>query len=519
MKQDQRRIETYRYPIILALTLVIGLMTGWKLSSDRPGESLLRVKNSSKKLDISVDEVLALISERHVDTVDINRLAEAAIRTIVDSLDPHSYYMSKDFINSHSRELEGNYKGIGMGYVVLGDSIFITSVYDGSPADVGGIKPGAHLIAIDTLSEINDSVEVNMAVDALYDKSKDKLRVVFSNGGDKATQEIIIQKANVNVPSVPEFAQLNDTVVLVRINQFLESTSKEMLDMLEPLVEDNKFAHLILDLRGNPGGYLQESIRILKQFFEEKGKLLVYTQGRSSEKKEYKSGGKSYLKPKKIAVLIDENSASASEIVAGAVQDWDRGVIIGRRSFGKGLVQEEYSLRDKSKLRLTVARYYTPAGRLIQKQINSNLAYNQEKNDRYIAGELQDLKKIPLPDSTVFLTAEGDTVYGKRGIVPDIFIPLRDTNAILKTKYYNEADKLALKLFYAGAELIDDQVKEKALKYLSDREIEMFPGQVDEFISFTGQRYFTFTQGEHAALTFSAEYDEFVRAALDYFRE
>ena len=217
---------------------------------------------------------------------------------------------------------------------------------------------------------------------------------------------------------------LTDNIGYIKVNKFSSTTNTEFLEGLERLVDESDMQHLVIDLRDNPGGYLQEATSILNQLFKEKDKLLVYTEGNHVNKSEVETTGRSFFSIDNIAILIDENSASASEIMAGAIQDWDRGLIIGRRSFGKGLVQEQYGLRDGSAIRLTVARYYTPSGRSIQRDYDNIQEYNQDISIRHERGELYDPSRIAISDSLPYYTNDGRVVYGGGGIIPDIFVPL-----------------------------------------------------------------------------------------------
>lgn len=418
-------------PLVLSLVLVVGFLAGLKTGRDG-GTDLISIQSNKSKASYKVDEVLGFISQRYVDSVDVDALAESAIRMIVDSLDPHSMYMNAELVEEYQSRMAGHYVGLGIEYKLLRDTLVVTDVLENSPAMKAGLLRGDQLIQIDadTISGVKRSSQSVM--DVMKGEASSMAKIRFRRC--KESKETDLERGRVSTKSVPFAIPLDDETVFVMIRQFNANTAKEFLDVLEPFHESNQLKHLVIDLRGNPGGYLQEAVKLLNQFFDKKGEVLVYTEGINSQRTEYKTQGKSYLDVDELYVLIDEESASASEIIAGAIQDLDRGVIIGRRSFGKGLVQEQYELSHGGNLKLTVAKYYTPSGRLIQKRYDDNRAYDDEFITRRESGEWLDPSAIPLLDTTTYTTANGRIMRGSRGIVPDVFVPI-DSSYLASNAY------------------------------------------------------------------------------------
>ena len=425
LQSQYKKSNSAWIPLVMALMLAIGFLTGMK-TSQKSGGKLISISKNKSTASYKVDEVLGYISQRYVDSIDVDKLAEAAIRMIVDSLDPHSSYLDAATVAEYQAKMDGQYVGLGIEFRILRDTVLVTDVLDESPAEKSGLARGDQIMIVnsDTLSGIG------LPEYAVYDLLKGEMGSEVTMKVRRCTDaldEILIKRATVHTKSVPMAHALDDSTVYIVVESFNANTSKEFLDQLEPYHENNALKNLIIDLRGNPGGYLQEAVRMLNQFFTKKGKALVYTQGIHAKKTEYKTAGRPYLNVDELYILIDEQSASASEIVAGAIQDLDRGTIIGRRSFGKGLVQEQYPLSHGGHLKLTIAKYYTPSGRLIQKQVGNRADYRDEFTDRASSGEWLHESDIPRPDSIEFSTPAGRKLYGSRGIVPDIFIPLDST--------------------------------------------------------------------------------------------
>ncbi|HFC01212.1 MAG TPA: PDZ domain-containing protein, partial [Phaeodactylibacter sp.] len=385
-----------------------------------------------------------------------------AIDNIIQELDPHSSYIPASQLARVNDQLEGNFDGVGIEFIIIEDTIVVVAPIVGGPSEEAGILAG------DKIVEINDSSAVGTPqlaareqVNQLKGVRGSEVKIGVLRGKDKKVKSFVIKRDAIPIFSVDVGYMLDDKTGFIKINRFSATTYREFMEQVEKLKAEG-MEDLVIDLRQNPGGYLQEATKILSQLFPQKGKLLVYTEGRTVRRNEYKSTGLNHFSIGKIAVLIDEGSASASEIVAGAIQDWDRGVIVGRRSFGKGLVQEQYQLKDSSALRLTVARYYTPSNRLIQKSYEDKLAYDHDFIARYEGGELVNKDSIHQNDTTKYHTLlENRVVYGGGGITPDLFVPLDTT--ILNYNYL-ALRQVVPQFIYSYAENHSSSLKEMSLE-------------------------------------------------------
>ena len=411
-----------RLPLLLAATLAVGMFIG-QLLPHHDRDIRFFPSSSAGPVSGALDEIMRYIQEKYVDTVDVTALKTGAIDHLLEQLDPHSVYITPDEVQAVEDDMNGGFEGVGIEFIMVDDTIQVVMPLVGGPSEAAGILPG------DRLVRIGDSVVAGVKVDngkiyrLLRDKKGTQVRLGIIRGQEKVEREFLVTRDVIAMHSVDVAYMLDDRTGYIKVNRFSANTQEEFMENLRKLVEEQGLQHLVLDLRGNPGGYLQGATEMLSQFFPD-GKLLVYTKGRTDESKEYKSNGRARFNIQHVAVLIDENSASASEIVAGAIQDWDRGWVIGRRSFGKGLVQEQYDLHDGGALRLTIARYYTPSGRSIQRDYKHDPDYNRESERRLKNGELSDPARIKLADTTKYYTGQSRIVFGGGGITPDVFIPI-----------------------------------------------------------------------------------------------
>lgn len=409
-----------RLPLLLAITLAVGMLIGQQLPHYDRNFSLRSGKTVS---DGPLDEILRYVESKYVDSVDVTHLRKQAIDHLLEGLDPHSVYISPDELKAVEEDMNGEFEGVGIEFIVLDDTIQVVAPLSGGPAETAGILAG------DKIVQINDTViaGINIENGKIYDKLRgpkgSKVKVGIRRGRETTLRQFEVVRDIIPVKSVDASYMLDEQTGYIRVAQFNSNTYQEFMQSLTPMVEEKGLKNLVLDLRGNPGGYLEEATDMLSQIFPD-GKLLVYTQGRNGQRKDYKSNGRARFDIQNIAVLIDEGSASASEIVAGAVQDWDRGWVVGRRSFGKGLVQEQYPLSNGGAIRLTVSRYYTPSGRCIQKDYKNDHDYDHEADRRLKNGELNNAANIKQADSTQYYTGKGRIVFGGGGITPDVFIPL-----------------------------------------------------------------------------------------------
>jgi carboxyl-terminal processing protease len=356
--------RTTLMPIYLALAACAGLYGGTRLS-DEPLFQKQKVETLGSAYGTGrMEEILQHIRAKYVDDINEDSLSSVLVNNTLSKLDPHSYFISPEEGKEVSRELEGSFEGIGIEFLMLEDSIHVAMTLQGSPAQLAGIRAGEILLAVNDVVVSGPDKSSQDPASLLSGKLGTKVRLKIV-GTDKSVRQIVVARSEVAIHSIESAYMLDKETGMIKIARFSASTHMEFVKALKKLAGEG-LKDLIIDLRQNPGGFLEEAELILNELFTEKGKILVYTQGRSSRRQEYKTTGRSTYQIRNISVLIDEGSASASEIIAGAVQDWDRGPIVGRRSYGKGLVQEQFELRSGGILRLTVARYYTPLGRCLQ---------------------------------------------------------------------------------------------------------------------------------------------------------
>jgi carboxyl-terminal processing protease len=370
----------------------------------------------------------------NVDTVDSEKLTEDAIKAVLKGLDPHSVYISEKDLKKMNEPLEGNFEGIGIQFNILHDTITVVSPISGGPSKKLGIRAGDKIVKIDDETVAGVGFTNKDVADHLRGKKGTKVTVSIQRNGENNLIDFEITRDKIPIYSMDAAYMATPTTGYIKLNRFAAQSMKEVGSAIDSL-NGVGMQNLILDLRGNGGGYLRTAIQLADNFLET-GKLIVYTQGKAFPREDYSSTKKGNFETGKLVILIDEGSASASEIVTGAVQDWDRALVIGRKSFGKGLVQKPFQLSDGSAIRLTISRYYTPSGRSIQRDYSEGKEdYYNEINKRYEHGELMNSDSIEFPDSLKFETLQlKRTVYGGGGIMPDIFIPLDTTET---SKYFS----------------------------------------------------------------------------------
>lgn len=424
-------------PLLLSMAAVFGILIGTKLPNNNPPLIIEADAQDNVQQTLGqgkIEELLRYIEAKYVDEVDRDKLVEEAINNIIKQLDPHSNYITAEQLQQVNEQLEGNFEGIGIEFLILDDTITVVSPLSGGPSETVGVLAGDKIVEIEDTLIVGDNVTNRDVIDRLRGEKGSKVTIGVLRDNESEVRDFIITRDKIPMHSVDAGFMLDNKTGYIKINRFSATTYEEFMKQLEDLSENQNLKDLVIDVRHNPGGYLQQATNILSQLFREKEQLLVYTEGRTVSRNDYETTGRNFFPVDKVAVLIDEGSASASEILAGAIQDHDRGVIIGRRSFGKGLVQEQYNLKDGAALRLTVARYYTPSGRSIQKPYDDLDSYDKDVIDRYESGELLEEGKTAIGDSTEFYTInENRIVYGGGGIQPDIFVPL---DTIAMNDYY-----------------------------------------------------------------------------------
>ncbi len=407
----------------MGLAIALGMFIGKKLDPLNSGQNtaLSTINRNPGK----VEEILRYIDARYVEDIDDTELSDDAIRAIMDDLDPHSTYHSVAEVKAMSEGMRGNFDGIGIEFMILEDTIVVLRVMDDGPSLKAGIQSMDRIIAVEDTTVAGISISTRDVVRKLKGQSGTNVDLTVYRDGKEI--DFNIQRGSIATSSVDAALMLDDHTGYIKVDNFSSTTAGDFLEGMRVMIEEHEMRHLVIDLRGNPGGYLNQAVLILHQLFKERDRVLVYTLGEKSLKEEYKTNGRAFHDIGNVAVLIDEGSASASEIIAGALQDWDRAIIVGRRSYGKGLVQQQYPLKDGSAIRLTIARYYTPSGRCIQKSYTDSTDYRSELYERFSSGELYESDKFAIPDTTEYMTAGGRIVYAGGGISPDVFVPLDTT--------------------------------------------------------------------------------------------
>lgn len=418
-------------PIVMALSVVVGILIGTFYANHFSGNRLSIINSSSNKLN----NLLHIINDEYVDTVNVNDLVEKAMPQILAELDPHSVYISAKDVQQANDDLRGSFSGVGIEFTIRQDTLRVQQVINNGPAERAGVIAGDKIVTVDDKPFTGKKLTNEEAMHRLKGPKDTKVKLGILRYGEKKLRSITVTRGEIPTKSVTATYMLDDHTGYIRIKNFGENTYPELLIALAKLSQES-FQSLCIDLRGNTGGYLQSAVQIANEFLP-KNRLIVYTQGRKSPRQEYRSDGRGSYQQIPLVILIDEISASASEILAGAIQDNDRGTIIGRRSFGKGLVQQPIAFGDQSMIRLTIARYYSPSGRCIQKPYTAgdNKDYEEDILTRYEHGEFFSGDSIK-HEGKEYHTANGRPVYGGGGITPDIFVAEDTTNV---TSYYKQA--------------------------------------------------------------------------------
>lgn len=421
-------------PLIFSVVLIAGMYFGFRLRENTPGE--IGFFKGDKKT--SLQEILDLIKLRYVDSVGTDTLQYNAINTMMSELDPHSVFIPVKDLQEINDDMAGNFEGIGVEFNIFSDTVHVVHVIANGPSDKAGLLVGDRILKVNG----ENIAAVSISTDDVKKKMRGKrgTEVIVSISRNNESKEFRITRGKIPLPAIDAAYFLNDTTGYIKLNKFSETAYEEFMSALEDLQKKN-MKKLVLDLRDNGGGLLNEAVDIADEFLSD-DKLVVFTEGQHVPKREYKCKRPGLFEEGELVVLVDEFSASASEVLAGALQDWDRATIIGRRTFGKGLVQEQYSLSDGSAIRLTVARYFTPVGRSIQRPYNKGKQeYMDDILARYHNGEMLNSDSIKAENGKIFITKiKKRKVYGGGGILPDIFVAM-DTGSI---------DKKIIRLFSDG---------------------------------------------------------------------
>ena len=468
--------KNYRFtPLWMAISVVIGILIGSFYANHFSGNRLSIINTSGNKLN----NLLHIIDDQYVDTVNINDLVEKAMPQILSELDPHSVYITAREGEIANDDLRGSFSGIGIEFTIRQDTIRVQNVISNGPAERAGLLAGDKIVEVDDSVFVGKKVTNEEAMHRLKGPKDTKVKLGILRYGEKKIQHITVTRGEIPTKSVTASYMLDDESGYIKIRNFGENTYPELLIALAKLSQKG-FSNLVIDLRSNTGGYLESAVQIANEFLS-KGQLIVYTEGSRYPRQEYRADGRGSYQQIPLVILVDEISASASEILAGAIQDNDRGTIVGRRSFGKGLVQKPMEFTDHSMIRLTIARYYTPSGRCIQKPYADGEDYEGDWLQRYQHGEFfsQDSIKHSGP---AYHTNNGRTVYGGGGITPDIFIP-EDTVGM--TSYYKEASMTGLILQFAYNYTDENRAKLSSFSDVWDME-KYLKGQntVEKFVVF-----------------------------------
>ena len=473
-----RRSVNRFMPLIMAVCVVIGIIVGSFYANHFAGNRLSIINSGSNK----INNLLHIINDKYVDTVDIRDLVEKAMPRIITELDPHSIYISAKEAQNANDELKSSFSGVGIEFTIRNDTIRVQNVISGGPAERAGIVGGDKIVSIDGEPFVGEIVTNQEAQSRLKGPKDTKVVIGILSYGEKEPKEITVIRGDIPQHSITASYIIAPKTGYVKVKNFAENTYSELLINLVRLSQQG-MENLIIDLRGNTGGFLGSAVQMANEFLD-KGKMIVYMEGAKSKREEYESDGRGSFRRIPLVVLIDETSASASEIFAGAMQDNDRATIIGRRSFGKGLVQEPLAFTDGSMIRLTIARYYTPSGRCIQKpySLGDDKSYDEDLISRYEHGEYFSEDSIKHSGEEYHTLLLGRTVYGGGGITPDIFVA-EDTLGM--TSYYKEASLTGLLMQFAF--VYSDENRETLAKFTTMSSLAAHlkkQGLVEQFAAF-----------------------------------
>ncbi|MDO6470885.1 S41 family peptidase [Maribacter sp. 1_MG-2023] len=457
------------FPLIIAIALALGFFIGGKLNFNDSPERLFSTNSKKDKLNRLID----YIDYEYVDDVNTDSIVDITVNSILEKLDPHSVYISEKEMSGVTENMKGDFVGIGINFYSYNDTIAVIKTVKDGPSFVKGILPGDRILMADNDTLYGKDFPSEVIVEKLKGQEGSSINLTVFRKTENRTFDVKVKRGIVPLKSVDAFYMLNKDIGYIKVNRFAESTYKEFKDALVRL-QKRGAKKLVLDLRDNPGGYLGMAEEMADEFLED-GKLILFTKNKKGKINKSFASDEGSFEDKPIYVLINERSASASEIVAGALQDNDIGTIVGRRSFGKGLVQREMALGDGSAVRLTVSRYYTPTGRSIQKTYaNGTKDYYQRFTDRFHSGEMISVDSIKVADSLKFTTPKGKVVYGGGGIIPDVFVPIGSN----EEEAVESMDNLGFLSFFVFEHLDED--RERYAQYTQEEFVNDF--KVDDIL-------------------------------------
>lgn len=474
------RPKFYIYlPVVFSLVLSLGIFIGSTFGPSKDGGGMaFETRGKSSK----IDEVVNYVNSQYVDTIKEDQLIDKTIESMLQNLDPHSAYITAAELSSTNEPLQGNFEGIGVEFNIVDDTIRVIAAVPGGPSEKVGVQAGDKIIKVNGKPVAGIKITNKQVMEKLKGEGGTKVKVSMMRRGKASLIDFTITRGTIPIYSIDVSYMVSPKTGYVKISRFAATTYDEYMEAFGKLQKQG-MQQLIIDLRGNGGGYLNTAVDIADEFLSE-GKEVVYTIGKARPRTDYKATSKGSFEHGKLTVLIDDGSASASEILSGALQDNDRATIIGRRSFGKGLVQEQSEFTDGSAIRLTIARYYTPTGRCIQKSYADGLeAYYDEENNRYANGELENADSIKINDSLKFKTPAGKIVYGGGGITPDVFVGIDTTG---RSRYLSEVIYTGVMNDFAFEYSDKERAKLKGYKTVENysRSFEISPAILNDFILF-----------------------------------
>ena len=469
-------------PVIIAISVVAGILIGTFYAKHYGGNKLGIINGSSNKLNA----LLHVIDDQYVDTVDMSQLVENAMPQILAELDPHSTYIPAQKLEEVNSELEGSFSGVGIQFTIQEDTIHVNSVVSGGPAEKVGLMAGDRIVTVDDSLFVGKDLTNEKAMRTLKGPKGSQVKLGVKRITEKELLDFVVTRGDIPQNTIDAAYMISNDFGYVQISKFGRTTHVELLNAIAQLSHQN-CKGMIIDLRENTGGYMEAAIRMVNEFLPE-GKLIVYTQGRKYPRMEEYANGTGSCQNIPLVVLIDQGSASASEIFAGAIQDNDRGTIVGLRSFGKGLVQQPIDFSDGSAIRLTIARYYTPSGRCIQRPYENGKAskYEMDWLDRYEHGEFFSADSVKLDKKLRYSTSLGRPVYGGGGIMPDVFVP-RDTTGV--TSYLMEVSNKGLLIQFSFQ--YTDRNRAKLDQFNDETELQKYLEKqniVEQFVQFAAQK-------------------------------
>ena len=469
-------------PVIIAISVVAGILIGTFYAKHYGGNKLGIINGSSNKLNA----LLHVIDDQYVDTVDMSQLVENAMPQILAELDPHSTYIPAQKLEEVNSELEGSFSGVGIQFTIQEDTIHVNSVVSGGPAEKVGLMAGDRIVTVDDSLFVGKDLTNEKAMRTLKGPKGSQVKLGVKRITEKELLDFVVIRGDIPQNTIDAAYMISNDFGYVQISKFGRTTHVELLNAIAQLSHQN-CKGMIIDLRENTGGYMEAAIRMVNEFLPE-GKLIVYTQGRKYPRMEEYANGTGSCQNIPLVVLIDQGSASASEIFAGAIQDNDRGTIVGLRSFGKGLVQQPIDFSDGSAIRLTIARYYTPSGRCIQRPYENgkDSKYEMDWLDRYEHGEFFSADSVKLDKKLRYSTSLGRPVYGGGGIMPDVFVP-RDTTGV--TSYLMEVSNKGLLIQFSFQ--YTDRNRAKLDQFNDETELQKYLEKqniVEQFVQFAAQK-------------------------------